>query len=278
VGNSALVLGAGGITGIAWQLGVLTGLSEAGVDVTGADLIVGTSAGSVVGTLLAAGIDPRDGALLEHRPAADDPPIEPDWPRGTQAYMLLNDDTLDLEEIRVEVGALALEADVIGEDAYLRGLARRLPIAEWPLRRLVITAVDAASGEPAVWDRGSGVPLTLAVAASCAVPCIFPPVTIDGRRYMDGGVRSGTNADLANDAERVVVLAPLAPIRMRGAPAAELDALREHAEVALVAPDETVLDVLGPNLLDPSVWEPAITAAIAQGHRVAPAVGEVWRA
>ncbi|AGZ41322.1 patatin-like phospholipase family protein [Actinoplanes friuliensis] len=274
--ETALVLGAGGITGIAWHLGLITGLREAGVDLTDAGLVVGTSAGSVTGTLITAGVDPVDAQRLEARLGASDPPIRPDWARGAQAYALLNDEERDPAAIRAAVGALAVSANVIAEEPYVESLARRLPVQQWPERRLLITAVDAGSGEPVVWDRSSGVSLRRAVAASCAVPCIFPAVTIDGRPYMDGGVRSGTNADLAAEARRVVVLAPLAPVRMRGAPAAEIDGLRQRSKVALVAPDDLALAALGPNPFDATRWEPAIEAAIAQGHRVAPEVAAVW--
>lgn len=273
--NSALVLGAGGITGIAWQLGLLIGLRSGGVDLTDADLIIGTSAGAITGSLVAAGYDPVDGAKIEARLGGEDPPIRPDWARGSQAYALLNDETRDPAQIRAAVGRLALEAEVVAEEPYIASLTRRLPLAEWP-DRLIITAVDALTGRPVAWDRTSGVPLDRAVAASCAVPCIFPPVTIDGSRYIDGGVRSGTNADLADGAGRVVVLAPLAPVRMRGAPAAEIAALRERSAVSLIAPDEATLVALGPNVLDASRWEPAIEAAISQGNRIAPALTEVW--
>jgi NTE family protein len=274
--NSALVLGAGGITGIAWQLGLLIGLRSGGVDVTDADLIVGTSAGAITGSLVAAGYDPVDGAKIEARLGGEDPPIRPDWARGSQAYALLNDETRTPAQIRAAVGNLALEAEVVAEDPYIWSLTRRLPLHDWPVRPLLITAVAAETGEPVAWDRTSGVPLDRAVAASCAVPCIFPPVTINGRRYMDGGVRSGTNADLAAGAARVVVLAPLAPVRMRGAPAAEIATLRKRSAVALIAPDEATLVALGLNVLDATRWEPAIEAAIGQGRRIAPTVAETW--
>ncbi|MEV4537705.1 patatin-like phospholipase family protein [Asanoa sp. NPDC049518] len=275
--DSALVLGAGGITGIAWQLGLLIGLREAGVDLTDADLIVGTSAGAVTGALVASGIDPVDGAKLEAPLADDDPPIRPDWARGAEVFSLLGDESRDPAEVRARVGELALSARVGAEAPYVESLRRRLPPGGWPTRRLLVTAVSAETGVPVAWDADSGIPLALAVAASCAVPCVFPAVTIDGIRYMDGGVRSGTNADLAAEAARVVVLAPLAPIRPRGAPAAELDALRQRSAVALVAPDEAVLEALGPNVLDAARWEPAVEAATVQGRRIADQVAAVWR-
>ncbi|WP_433382543.1 patatin-like phospholipase family protein [Actinoplanes sp. CA-142083] len=274
--ESALVLGAGGITGIAWHLGVLAGLRDAGVDLTGADLVVGTSAGSITGTLVAAGIDLAEAQRIEARMGDADPPIRPDWERGTAAFAALTDTTMEAPAIRRTVGRLALEADVVAEEPYIGSLTRRLPLHEWPARPLLITAVEASSGDPAVWDRGSGVPLDRAVAASCAVPAIFPPVTVDGRRYMDGGVRSGTNADLAAECARIVVLAPLAPVRMHGAPAAEIEALRERSKVALVAPDEATLAALGPNVFDTGRWAAAIDAGVAQGSRLAPEVAAVW--
>src|SRR5689334_17709805 len=170
--QNALVLGAGGITGIAWHLGVLTGLRAEGVDLTGADLVVGTSAGSVTGALITAGIDPAEARTIEARLGATDPPFRPDWARGSQAYALLHDEGRDPASIRAGVGALALAADVVAEEPYVAALARRIPVREWPARPLLITAVDTAGGEPVVWDGSSGVPLDRAVAASCAVPCI----------------------------------------------------------------------------------------------------------
>lgn len=208
VTDTALVLGAGGITGVAWQLGLIVGLRDAGVDVTGADLLVGTSAGSVTGALLAAGVDP---AGAQGMAAVDDLPIRPDWFLGMQAFALLNDAGQPPEANRAGLGKLALAADVGAEEPYVEALSRRLPGHDWPERALVITAVDTADGRPVVWNSASGVPLNRAVAASCAVPCVFPPVTVNGSRYMDGGVRSYINADLAGNAKSVVVLAPSTP-------------------------------------------------------------------
>jgi NTE family protein len=268
----ALVLGAGGLTGIAWHLGLLAGLRAEGVDLTGADLIVGTSAGAVAGALLAGGLDPVDAAGLEARLTDADPPVQPDWARGTEVFGLLNDAERDPASIRAAVGVLALAADVVAEEPYVTSLGRRLPSHDWPDRPLLIPAVDAATGHPVFWDRTSGVPLDRAVAASCAVPCIFPPVTVNGVRYMDGGVRSLTNADLATGAARIVVLSPLTPTRARDTTAAELDALGRDARTTLLVPDREALDALGSNVFDASRWQPAFEAARAQGHRVAPSV------
>jgi NTE family protein len=273
--STALVLGAGGLAGIAWEIGVVAGLRGAGVDLGAADRFVGTSAGAVVGTLLAARVD-LAAALATPAGGPADPPVRPDWQRGAQAFALLHSG-LPPAQVRAGIGALALASDVGDEEARVAVFGARLPVREWPDRPLLIAAVDAVSGEFVAWSRESGVPLVRAVAASCAVPCVFPPVTVNGRRYIDGGVRSGTNADLAGDADPVVVLAPLAGIRSYGAPSTELAALRRRATVVLIAPDGAALAAFGPTMMDASRQGSAFTAGLAQGAAVAAEVARVWR-
>jgi NTE family protein len=267
--SRALVLGGGGITGIAWEIGVLAGLARGGTDLTAADLVVGTSAGSVVGTLLASGValDVMVAGQRGTRPGDDLPAA--DMGLVIQAFAIMADPTLDPLEARARVGALALTAEVGDEETQVARFAAGMPQEDWPTRRLVLTGVDALTGEPAAWDRDSGVPLVRAVTASCAVPCVFPPVTINGRRYMDGGVRSGINADLATGATDVVVIAPMAYLSPHGAPPAELDALRTSATVTLIGPDEAAQVAIGPNVLDPSRREAALEAGLAQGEKLA---------
>lgn len=278
MGKRGLVLGAGGVTGVAWQLGMIMGLRDHGVDLGTADLIVGTSAGAITGAILAASADLGAIAEMPVHPGPDTDLIQPDWERGAQAFLVLNDESVDPAQARREVGALALAATVVDESGYVRGMAQRLPVSAWsPSPRLLITAVAADSGEPVAWDSGSGVPLPLAVAASCAVPCVFPPVTIGSQRWMDGGVRSGANADLAVGCSSVVVLAPLAAVRLRGAPQGELDQLRsDGARAGLIGPDDAAQEVLGMNFLDLSVWRPAIEAGRQQAARVLDAAADIW--
>src|SRR2546430_15156041 len=88
-------------------------------------------------------------------------------------------------------------------------MGARRAVRGWPATPLRLTGVGVESGEFRAFDRDSGVALVTAVAASAAVPGIWPPVTIDGRRYMDGGVRTVTNADLASDHDRVLLLVPI---------------------------------------------------------------------
>ena len=275
----ALVLGGGGITGIAWEIGVLAGLAEAGVDLTGADLVVGTSAGSVVGAQLTGGAD------LETLFARQ---LEP--PTGERAARMTRSALLryglaalrsrgDDVGFRRRVGALALATERAGltptEQERLQVIGSRLVSTQWPDRDLRITAVDAETGEFRVLDRTSGVPLLQAVAASCAVPGVYPPVTIDGRRYVDGGMRSAANADLAEGSDRVVVLAPIP----RGlGPMASVDAQVTGmvARVAVVSPDAASRRAIGRNVLDPAARAGSARAGRAQAAAVAAEVTEVW--
>ena len=277
--RTALVLGGGGITGIAWEIGLLAGLAEAGTGLSGADLVVGTSAGSVVGAQLACG------AELEAMYARQlEPPAQEKVARMTRsnlaryAWAMLASRGRDVE-FRRRVGAVAIAAEKAGltptEQERLDVIGSRLVSQEWPDRVLVITAVDAESGEFHAFDRNSGVPLLQAVAASCAVPGVYPPVTIGERRYVDGGMRSTANADLAHDYDRLVVLAPIP----RGVgPLASVDAQVSGmvSRVAVVAPDQDSRTAIGKNVLDPAARAPSATAGRAQAASVAERVAEVW--
>src|SRR5262249_59812726 len=124
----------------------------------------------------------------------------------------------DPVKVRARLGRMALAAKTIPETQRLEMIAGRLPAREWPARRLQITAVDAGSGEVAVFDAASGAGLVDAVAASCATPSVWPPIRIGGRHWVDGGGRSPTHAALGAGAGRGVVGAPIIRgVRPRGA-------------------------------------------------------------
>ncbi|MYT19018.1 patatin-like phospholipase family protein, partial [Streptomyces sp. SID7760] len=265
-GDTALVLGGGGLTGVGWEAGMLYGLARAGVDLTAADLVVGTSAGSVVGAQLTSGqLSPRE--LYERQ--LGDPAGEVAARLGTgliARYAVAMVRSRDPEAYRRRVGALALAADT-GEEAERRKvLEARLVSHAWPERRLVVTAVDALTGELAAFDRQSGAGLVEAVSASCAVPGVWPPVTVGGRRFIDGGIRSATNADLASGCSRVVILAPMAlGSGLVPSPAAQAARLREAgARVLLITPSTQARKAFGRNVLDPARRDPAARAGLAQ--------------
>ncbi len=279
--RTALVLGGGGITGIAWEIGLLAGLAVVGLDLSGADLVVGTSAGSVVGAQLTCGAGLGDLYERQLEPATGEKAARLN--RATVArfgWAMLRSRGRDVE-FRRRIGALALAAEQAGltppEQERLDVIGARLISPEWPERAFVVTAVDAHTGEFRTFDRDSGVPLVAAVAASCAVPGVYPPVTIEGRRYVDGGMRSAANADLAQGYDRLVVLAPIP----RGfGPMASVDAQVSGmvSRVAVISPDQGSRTAIGRNVLDPAARAPSARAGRAQAAAVAQRIAEVWSA
>ncbi|GHH30268.1 patatin-like phospholipase family protein [Lentzea cavernae] len=273
-GKRALVLGGGGVTGIAWETGILHGLSEQGVDLTDADLFVGTSAGSVVAAELAGGAELAGlyaGQLLP--PDGEIPARLTPWMLVRYALSYVMPGTPAAK--RARLGRAALKASTPSEESRLAVFDSRLSTKDWPERLLKVTAVDTATGKFVAFDRDSGVPLVKAVASSCAVPLVWPPVSINGNRYMDGGMRSVANVDLAAGYDRVVVIAPLtrsaSPAATPGAQAAKLG-----VPSIVISPDGAALESIGTNLLDPARRKPAAEAGRAQAASVAEAVGKVW--
>jgi NTE family protein len=275
-GGRGLVLGGGGVTGIAWMTGLLAGLAEAGIDLSEADVVVGTSAGSVVGAQI------LSGPTLEDLYAAQltDPTGELAARMGATAMLRFITAALwpgDEQRARARLGRAALKARTVPEAERRAVIERRLPSASWPERSLLITSVDAETGELRVFDRDSGVPLPEAVAASCAVPIVWPPITIGGRRYIDGGVRSATNADLAAGCDRVVVLAPITyALRRSSRIATQLASLGTIIQSVVISPDAQARKAIGGNVLDPAHRVASARAGHAQSAAVAESVAVVW--
>ncbi|MCX4694582.1 patatin-like phospholipase family protein [Streptomyces sp. NBC_01408] len=277
-GETALVLGGGGLTGIGWECGILYGLARAGVDLAAADLVVGTSAGSVVGAQLTSGLlTPQE--LYERQLGDAEGESAARLGAGLLArYALAMVRSRDPKSYRQRVGAMALAARTAEEAERRQVLEARLVSHQWPERRLVVTAVDAHTGEPADFDRESGAGLVDAVSASCAVPGVWPPVTVGGRRFIDGGVRSATNADLAAGHARVVILAPLAlGSGLVPSPAAQAARLRQAgARVLVITPSAEARKAFGRNVLDPARRDPAARAGLAQAAAHAAEAAAVW--
>ncbi|MEU9376354.1 patatin-like phospholipase family protein [Streptomyces sp. NPDC048255] len=277
-GDTALVLGGGGLTGIGWECGILYGLARAGVDLAAADLVVGTSAGSVVGAQLTSGLlTPQELYERQLGDAAGESAAR--LGAGLLArYALAMVRSRDPKAYRQRVGAMALAARTAEEAERRLVLEARLVSHQWPERRLVVTAVDAHTGEPADFDRESGAGLVDAVSASCAVPGVWPPVTVGGRRFIDGGVRSATNADLAAGYARVVILAPLAlGSGLVPSPAAQAARLRQAgARVLVITPSAAARKAFGRNVLDPARRDPAARAGLAQAAAHAAEAAAVW--
>lgn len=272
----ALVLGAGGVTGIAWEVGVLAGLAAAGMDLRSADVVVGTSAGSVVGAQTRSEVSWPELYAAQ----ADHPGSEISARIGVAVMLRLGWAWVryrDEQQARARIGRMALAARTAPEATRREVIAARLPLLDWPGQRLLITAVDAASGEFQVFDSTSGVALADAVAASCAVPLVWPPVTIGARRFIDGGMRSPANVDLAADCARIVVIAPLTQGARRSASVArQVAALSGQARVLTVVPDQAARAAMGRNPLDPRRRAPAARAGWVQAAALVPAVRAVW--
>ena len=298
----ALVLGGGGPVGIAWEAGLLAGLLEGGVDVREADYVLGTSAGSFVGSQVAAGRDMRKTveailAEADRQPssqptgAAKSKEERPAGPSSMMTLMRLMQEAADgkrpAQEVRVELGTFALAAKTVDEETFIKSFGRSLAGSgegAWPKRHFACTAVDTATGDFQVWDNDSGVSLAKAVASSCSVPGVYPPISINGKRWMDGGMRSGVNADLAVGHDKVMVVA----VRLGGGDAqatersrlsleAELQVLRnDGAQVGLIVPDEASTKAFGPNLMDPRARPAAARAGYEQGLKLAPKAKQEW--
>jgi NTE family protein len=277
MGDRALVLGGGGVTGIAWELGILVGLAEAGLDLTGADVVIGTSAGSVVGALVTGG---RVAAAYQRQlePATSEQSAR--LGLGVLLRYSAAAFARDAQQARARIGAMALAARTVPEQVRRDIIASRLGDLDWPARqRLLVTAVAADDGELVVFDRDRGVSLVDAVAASCAVPGVWPPISINGRRYVDGGIGSPANVDLAAGCTAVVVLAPIAAsFRREGRVSTQLAALPAGTHRLMVTPDAEARRAIGRNVLDPARRPGSARAGQAQAAGLVQAVRSVWDA
>ncbi len=275
--SRALVLAGGGATGIAWEAGVLAGLRDEGVDVRDADLIVGTSAGSAVAAQLRVGTDEADayGDIRAGRPLGALGRLGPrDGARFLRAQL-----GADRAAARSVVGRAALRARTASEDDWVDTVAGTLRGRGWPRARLAITAVDAETGAAVVFDNDSGVALDRAVAASCAVPGVFPPVTVGARRYVDGGLRSVANVDLAAGHERVLVLSPIPlAVRRRDRPGPQVRDLPGVRRSLVLVPDRAAAAAMGLRPLDMRRGARTEQAGREQGCREADRARRVWLA
>lgn len=274
--DHALVLGGGGVAGIAWMTGLLAGLADAGHDVTGADLVIGTSAGATVAAQLGAGLPLGELYARQAEPDLQSAEIAADIDMesfGAQWQQVMAGVTTAREAL-LAMGAFALAADTVPEARRRAVIASRLPSHEWPDRAITLVAVDCDSAQTAQFTAASGVSLVDAVAASCAVPGIWPPVTIGHRRYMDGGARSPDNADLAAGAARVTVVSPFGMNSQLPSPMPLADvvaALRDGgSQVTVIEPDAASREAIGVNPLDPATRVPVATAGRAQGRQADP--------
>lgn len=290
------MLHGGGSAGNAWEIGVLAGLFDAGLDVTEADLTVGTSAGATAAAQLTS-TTPTDlfAAILSAAPPQRTGLVGPGGGRGpigpAANHMEVTNRIIaaaaDAADMRRRMGAAALDLDAAsdgsGATRWRATVAARLHGVRWPERTMLITAVDAHTGEPVVFDCHGGVDLVDAVAASTSNGFGVPPYNIGDRRYIDGGYRRNENADLAAGHARVLVLSPFGgrsrhPLEWRMQLAAQVDELRAGgSSVETIFPDDASLQAFGTNMMDLSTRPPAARAGYDQGRGLAGHLTEFWR-
>jgi NTE family protein len=294
-GERALVLGGGGSTGNAWLIGVIAGLFDAGLDVTTADLTIGTSAGSTAAAQITSGVQPTEllAAILAAAPQPPTGPVGSDRglaPMGPAANIMEITSRIigaaeDAADMRRRMGAAALEMDVASDGSrqkrWRATVATRLPSQHWPERTVLIVAVDAHTGESVVFDRHSAVDLIDAVAASTSNGLAY---SIGDNRYINGGYRrSSENADLAAGYARVLVLSPFGgrsryPLDWGMHLAAQVDELRAGgSRVETIFPDSNSEHMFGANAMDLSLRPPAARAGYDQGRALAEQLTEFWR-
>ncbi len=285
--KKALVLGGGGITGIAWETGLLAGLAEAGVDLTTADRVIGTSAGSIVGAQITCSDlsieELYQRQLLPPAELGDTAPLASIGPSVAVRFGLsLLRARGDVERFGRLVGAQAVSLAARGKvptvpERYEQ-VDKRIHGLEWSDRDLVVTAVDVATGELATFGPHGPTPevsLEDAVNASCSVPCVYPPIPIGWRTFIDGGARSGANADLADGFDPVVVLSPLdrsmGPIRSAADQLTDLG-----VRFVVITPDAGARTAIGKNVLDPAARPPSARAGRAQAASHLEELRDLW--
>ena len=278
----ALVLAGGGLAGIAWETGVLLGICdehpEAGEALLKSDVLLGTSAGSTVAAQLSSGVDLAELFDRQISEAGGAHELNPDVTIEsiTELFLgaMLTPNTTTAQKLQ-KIGAVAAETGTVAEPVRREVIARRLPSRQWPQRIVRITGIDIATGELVIFDKASGVDLVDAVAASCAVPGVWPTVSIGERRYMDGGVGSTVNMIAVRDCASALALVPSAADAPSPWGTGAVDEIEAFPGAALaIFADTDAVAAFGPNPLDPACREPSARAGRAQGRREAPRVAE----
>lgn len=280
--TASIVLGGGGVTGIAWLIGVFAGMQRAGFAIPSSCGFIGTSAGSVVCTQLAQGVSPEALLAQQLQEEGAKEAFRPYSQRDSDAKnrILVDKVNGDLIQARKRIGAFALRSETPSLDERRAIIRARLSEYEWPERPLRLTAVNVESAERVVLDNGAGLSLLDAVMASCAVPGAWPAVPVGDTKLMDGGLYSMTNADLALESDHVLILAPLGysdgnPVS--GHLRAEVELLRQAGvSVDLIVPDEESAKAIGDNVLDPAERATSAAAGLRQGMATQH-LSAIWR-
>lgn len=270
-----LVLAGGGVAGIAWETGFLLGVQDKSPDAAAAlltaDVLIGTSAGSTVSAQIAGGATLQELFDAQTAEATGELDTKIDVEILGQMFVDAIAGSQDRAEQLRALGEAATDADTVEPAVRRAVIEARLRNRVWPDRELRIPAINTRTGELRVFGNADGVDLVDAVGASCAVPGVWPVVTIDGERYMDGGMASGSNVQLAADCDVIVVLSPAAdpaPNLLGGSLREEIDVMAPKRVLPIFA-DDAVVEAIGTNSLSPTTRRPAAELGREQGRRTA---------
>lgn len=273
--SRAIVLGGGGPVGASWTAGLLQGLTAAGLRSDGCDVVLGTSAGALVGSWLTMRPEglPSLPERLRARAAWHAKNAESGYGDRQLMLRLIASPPQDEEAAR-EIGQAAIAAitpiDVDGAKALWHDT---LPDGSWP-DALRIASVNANTGRGQAWSTADDVPLAAAVASSTAAPGVAPPVVWNESVWVDGGVRSSTNADLLLEMVGPGTVLVAAPMRS-DALDREVAQLGERGFTVRTITADPFYDSFR-DLLDPNFIDIAAAAGVEQATRVAADVLTSW--
>lgn len=269
----ALVLGGGGTVGVSWEVGVLAALADAGVRPSDAQLIVGSSAGSLVGTHIRQGRSIESLATQQRQPVDDGSGrrADADLSGVMEVFAVMSGAKERTPAVFQEVGRIAMAADTPPEAEWIGRFDKMIDSPDWPEDDLWLTAVDCNTGTRRAWTKADGVPLPAALASSCSIPGVFPPISLDGSRYTDGGLWSSSNLDIVLDAaiDAAIFVGPLRAgakdaVRQLEREIELLAAHGTHAEAIL--PGEAFMTEIGmTNLMNAALRDRGLDLGIEDG-------------
>lgn len=276
--TKALVIGGGGITGMAWEAGILAGLMEKGIQLNHADTVLGTSAGSFISALLLNNYDMKAyyQYLSQHKDENDTAELTPDlYKRWVAAVVDGGDDQIKVGKM---FGQIAEDfKPTISPEQRKAAVKVRLRDSEWQ-PQLNVTALDIETGQLNIFSEKDGISLMDAVMASGAVPGIWPYVEYNGRKYMDGGFVNSANTLAVSSAEEIIVIAPLDQ-KQGQLPSVHEDVaqLKQTKQVTLITPNQASRSIIGTNIYDNTKLEAIGDEGYKQGLLIADQISNAWK-